>query len=243
MMFLMTRRPTLIHAAGATGLAVGLAIGGYGFASAASGPSPAAPTGPTPAAPTAPAGPGVPGFPAKGMRPGLAAAAAALHLSVPDLQARLATGKTIAAVAAEQHVAISDVIDAMVAEAQSGLRQRITAEVNGNGPFGAPRGGGRGADLGVVESTLGVTPTELRTALENGHSIADVARAKSLDPQIVIDALIRDRAAKLDQAVKDGRISQAQADRLKATLAQRAADQVNGVHKPRRAATAPAPPA
>ena len=172
------------------------------------------------------------------MRPGLAAAAAALHLSVPDLRARLAAGKTIAAVAADQHVPVNDVIDAMVAEAQAGLRDRITAEVNGTGPMGkrpaSPFRGqrGPGGDITVVATTLGVTPAELRTDLQNGQSIADVARAKGIDAQTVIDALVKDRTAKLDQAVKDGKITQAQEDRLKATLPQRVTDQVNAVHKP-----------
>ncbi|GAC1517962.1 MAG: hypothetical protein NVS1B12_07770 [Acidimicrobiales bacterium] len=228
----------MIQAAGATGLAVGLAIGGYGAASAASAPS-AASAASAPA--LAPAAPAVPDSAHRGMRPGLAAAATALHLSVTELQARLAAGKTIAAIAADQHVPVSDVIDAMVADAQAGLRERITAEVNGNGPVRAARGRRRPADLGVVATALGMTPTEVRTALENGQSIADVARAKHVDPQTVIDALIKDRTAKLDQAVKDGRITQAQADRVKATLPQRVADQVNKVHKPHPAGTVPGP--
>lgn len=226
----MTRRPSLVQVAGATGLAIGLAVGGYSVAGAASGGS----TTTTPAPGATPSAPRV-----KMARPGLAAAAKAIGISVSDLQSQLAAGKTIAAVATAHGVDPQKVIDAMVADAQSGLRQRITDEVNGTaGPFGPMGPGGRGgfahgADLGVVATTIGITPADLQTALESGQTIAAVAKAHGVDPQTVIDALVKDRTAKLDQAVKDGKITEAQEDKLKAALPQRVADVVNGVRPPR----------
>ena len=216
----MTRRPTVIQAAGATGLAIGLAIGGYGFASAA---SPGGPSSSPPAAPGAAAAPA---------RPGLAAAAQAIGIPVADLQQELAAGKTIAAVAGEHHVPVSSVIDAMVGAAQPGLRDRITGQVNGTmGPRPGMRPFGR-ANLGVAASVLGLTPTALRDALMGGQSLAQVATSNGVDPQKLIDALVADQTAKLDQSVKAGRLTQAQEDRLKATLPKRVADQVNGVRGP-----------
>ena len=246
MMGPMKRHPSLVHVAGATGLAVGLAVGGFSVAGAASG-------GSTTTTPTTGAAPGAPR--GKVARPGLAAAAKAIGISVSDLQSQLAAGKTIAAVATAHGVDPQKVIDAMVADAQSGLRQRITDEVNGTGGnFGPKRPGGpggaggfaRGANLGVVAATIGIPPADLRTALQSGQSIAAVATAHGVDPQKVIDALVKDQTAKLDQAVKDGKMTQAQADKLKAMLPQRVADVVNGVRPtrgfgPRHAAVPQAP--
>lgn len=229
----MKRRPSLVQVAGATGLAIGLAVGGYSVAGAASGGSTT----------TAPATGGAPGAPRLKMaRPGLAAAAKAIGISVADLQSELAAGKTIAAVATAHGVDPQKVIDAMVADAQAGLRQRITDEVNGTGgKFGPMRPGGpggpggfaRGANLGVAAATIGISPADLQTALQSGQSIAAVAKAHNVDPQKVIDALVKDQTAKLDQAVKDGKMTQAQEDKLKAMLPQRVADAVNGVRPPR----------
>lgn len=227
----MKRRPSLVQVAGATGLAVGLAVGGYSVAGAASG---ASTTTTAPALGAAPGGPRI-----KMARPGLAAAAKAIGISVSDLQSQLVAGKTIAAVATAHGVDPQKVIDAMVAEAQSGLRQRITDEVNGTGGhFGpmrpdGPGGFAHGANLGVAAATIGITPADLQTALQGGQSIAAVAKAHGVDPQSVIDALVKDHTAKLDQAVKDGKITQAQEDKLKATLPERVADVVNGVRPPR----------
>ena len=236
----MKRRPSLVQVAGATGLAIGLAVGGFSVAGAASG-------GSTTTTPTTGPAAGTPRV--KMARPGLAAAAKAIGISVSDLQSQLAAGKTIAAVATAHGVDPQKVIDAMVADAQAGLRQRITDEVNGTGgKFGPMRPGGfaRGANLGVVATTIGIAPADLRTALEGGQSIAAVAKAHGVDPQKVIDALVQDQTAKLDQAVKDGKMTQAQEDKLKAVLPQRVADLVNGVRPPRsfgprHAAVPPAP--
>jgi hypothetical protein len=86
---------------------------------------------------------------------------------------------------------------------------------HGGGPFG--RGGGR-ADMATVATALGVTEAELRTELQAGKSIADVARAKGVDVQKVIDAVITAQTESLSQAVTAGRFTQAQADTLLANL-------------------------
>jgi hypothetical protein len=89
------------------------------------------------------------------------------------------------------------------------------AAQHGGGPFG--RGGGR-ADMATVATALGVTEAELRTELQAGKSIADVASAKGVDVQKVIDAVIAAQTESLSQAVAAGRITQAQADTLLANL-------------------------
>lgn len=89
----------------------------------------------------------------------MATTAKALGVSEEDLGAALRDGKTVAAVAKERNVEIATVVDALVAEASdraeeavpSGrlsqaqademtgkLKERITAHVNGEGPFRHP---------------------------------------------------------------------------------------------------------
>ena len=68
-----------------------------------------------------------------------------------------------------------------------------------------------GVALDSVAKALGITTDELKTDLAKGQSIADIAKAKNLDVNKVIDTLVDDASAKIDQAVKDGHLTQAQA--------------------------------
>jgi hypothetical protein len=98
------------------------------------------------------------------------------------------------------------------------------------GHRGGPRGGG--ADLSVAATTIGVTVDELRTALQSGQSIADVATAKGVAPQAVIDAMVAAMNQRLAESVTAGKLTQAKADELAATATTRIADVVNGVAQP-----------
>jgi hypothetical protein len=83
-------------------------------------------------------------------------------------------------------------------------------------------------DTSVVAKAIGISEADLTTALAAGQTVADVAKAHSVDVQVVIDALVADGQSELDAAVKAGTITQAQADAQKANLTQRATDQANG---------------
>lgn len=88
----------------------------------------------------------------------------------------------------------------------------------GHGP-----GGGRGFGLGQVEleaaaKVLGMTADELSTALQSGKTLEQMATDQGVDIQKVKDAIqaahateVRDR---IQQALKDGTITQANADWL-----------------------------
>ena len=94
--------------------------------------------------------------------------------------------------------------------------------------------GGHGFGLGLslqsaegAASYLGITTAELRTQLRDGKSLADVAKAenKSLDG---LKAAIKAAATeRLDQAVKDGKLTKAQRDELASKLDERIDDIVN----------------
>ncbi len=80
------------------------------------------------------------------------------------------------------------------------------------------RGGVRVDRLAVAAQALGISADELRSALQGGKSIAQVAQERNVDVQKVIDALVAAKTAAIDKAVADGRITQARADERKAGL-------------------------
>jgi hypothetical protein len=79
----------------------------------------------------------------------------------------------------------------------------------------------------VAANAIGISEADLRTALESGKSMADVATANGVDPQKVIDALVADAQAKLAERVANGDLTQAQADEISGDLVQRITDHVN----------------
>jgi hypothetical protein len=122
-----------------------------------------------------------------------------------------------------------------ITEAQAtALKERINSDSFAlfGGGLGGPRGGGghHVGDLATAASYLGVTQAQLRTDLEAGKSLADVAKAtdgKSVDGLIAaIVAAEKDRLAK---AVTAGTLTEAQQTQILANLEARVTDLVNGV--------------
>jgi len=171
----------------------------------------------------------------------LAAGAKALHLSTEDLLAKLSDGKTtIADVAKEQGVPVQDVIDAMAAVAKSDISDLVNNPLPvppegfpGGGPmmhdgfgfvFGLP---GVKDALDPVAKALGITTDELQTDLRNGQSIADIAKAKNVDLNTIVDELVKEAQSRFDDAVTKGKLTQDQADRFEARLKERITDLLN----------------
>src|SRR4051812_7611234 len=109
----------------------------------------------------------------------------------------------------------------------------IVAARPADGPHGGPFGGHRGPGgliaegLDTVATTLGITTDEVRTALEGGQTLADLAVIKGKTAQDVIDAIVADAKTHLDSAVTAGKITQAQADTMLTELTTRVTDFVN----------------
>jgi len=92
--------------------------------------------------------------------------------------------------------------------------------------FGSFSGRGRNSHAGqgmqgsgyslvaVAAEKLDMTIPELRDALEDGQTIADLAQEKGVELQDIADAWLAERAEILSQAVADGRITQEQADEM-----------------------------
>jgi hypothetical protein len=71
--------------------------------------------------------------------------------------------------------------------------------------------------------------------------MAEVAQANGVDVQTVVDAIVADISARIDEAVANGRLTQAEADEKKAELPERVTARVNG-ERPEGAPEGPPPP-
>jgi hypothetical protein len=91
--------------------------------------------------------------------------------------------------------------------------------------------GGMGMSAGkdAVAKALGMTTAKLDTALKSGKSLADVAKDQKVSVDALVKVLVTAAQDKLAAAVKDGKITQEQADTMKSSLTQRITDHVNGI--------------
>jgi hypothetical protein len=111
------------------------------------------------------------------------------------------------------------------------LKQRIQS---GDYPLVGPmfgHRGGPGHGFGHLEAAaayVGLTEAELRTQLEGGKTMADVAKAQGKTVEGLVSALVADEKKELDNAVAAGRLTQAQADAMLADAKSRFTDLVNG---------------
>ena len=132
--------------------------------------------------------------------------------------------------------ALEDRIDAAVkdgrlTQAQADeLKQRLES---GDVPLVGGLGGGgihmHGfPHLGAAATYLGVSESDLQTQLEGGKTLADVAKAEGKTVDGLVSALVADEKKELDQAVKDGQITQAQADEMLSGAKDRFTAMVNG---------------
>jgi hypothetical protein len=95
------------------------------------------------------------------------------------------------------------------------------------------RGGGHGFGFGFggaegAAEYLGITEEQLREQLRDGKSLADIAKATNGKSVEGLKAAIKaDTTKRLDEAVKDGHLTQEQRDKIAAELDKRIDDIVN----------------
>lgn len=80
---------------------------------------------------------------------------------------------------------------------------------------------------------LGMTPEELKAALRSGKSPAQVAQEKGKSRDELKDFLLSRVTDRLDQEVKNGKLTQEKADRIKAGITQRLELWIDRAPKPR----------
>jgi len=137
--------------------------------------------------------------------------------------------------------AYGDQLDAAVAagkitKAQADAMKQHSTE-GGLPLFG---GGHRGSfghhgppSLAGAATYLGLTEAELRTDLESGQSLAQIATAQGKSVDDLKKALAAATKTQLDAAVKAGQLTQAQADELQTRMTEHLDDLVNGTGGPR----------
>ena len=75
---------------------------------------------------------------------------------------------------------------------------------------------------------LGMTRGQLREALGNGRSLAQIAKDRGKSVDGLVDALVDEAGKSLDRAVENGRITEAEKKEMLSGLRERITDLVNG---------------
>jgi hypothetical protein len=87
---------------------------------------------------------------------------------------------------------------------------------------------GFGASLDAAATYLGLTEAQLRTQIESGKSLADVAKAQGKSVAGLKQAMLDSIQSKLDQAVKDGKLTAVQRDDIMTKVEASIDDLING---------------
>jgi len=135
--------------------------------------------------------------------------AALLAEAKAHIDAEVAAGKHTAAEGAAKLAEMTSRIDTMLTTA--GLPARGPHGEGGKGGHGGKGGPGKFMTA-TLATTLKLTQEELKTQLHSGKSLADVAKAQSVDIADVKAALTSDFSAHLAEEVTSGEHTQAEAD-------------------------------
>lgn len=163
----------------------------------------------------------------------LQTAATYIGISEADLRTQLQSGKSLADVA----VANGKTRDGLIAALVQAATTDITTLVDKQNPFPAGGPGGPGVGRGMhfgdelqtASTYLGVSGADLRTQLQSGKTLADIAKAtsgKTVDG--LIQAIVQAETKEIDDAQAAGKITADQATQMKTNLTQRVTDMVNG---------------
>jgi hypothetical protein len=94
----------------------------------------------------------------------------------------------------------------------------------GIGPdHGGPMGG-----LSTAADYIGLSEADLRSRLSDGKTLAQIAKAEGKSVDGLVQAMLDDAGQKLDAAVDAGKLTQAEADKIRADWKERITDFVNG---------------
>lgn len=117
----------------------------------------------------------------------------------------------------EAPLSVRDVLDDLVADGtltadQADAVAEALADARplmGHGPHHGPRGA---HVLGQIAETLGLDPLELRDALADGATIAELADEAGVSTDDIVSAVVQAAQDRLDDAVANGRIDAADAE-------------------------------
>ena len=135
----------------------------------------------------------------------------------------------------DEAVANGDLTEEEAADIRADVVERITTFVEEGEPagergWGRDRDDDRGEQMEELAEIIGTDADSLRTALQDGQTLAQIAESNGVDPQAVEDAVVDRINEWIDQAVADGRLTEAEAVEIRAEVVEEAADLVEGVY-------------
>jgi hypothetical protein len=157
-------------------------------------------------------------------------AATYIGITAADLKTQLASGKSLADIAVANGKTRDGLIAALTAAEQQSIStfvdQKGTAAPGpGLGGPGGPRGGFgfgvQGDPLAAAATFLGTTTADLRTKMEAGQTLTQIATAAGKTRDQLVQALVADATAKIEAAKTAGTITAAQATQLESGLTDR----------------------
>lgn len=178
---------------------------------------------------------------------------ALLKLDAAQLKEQLKAGKSLAEVATAQGVAKDDVIKLLTSQREKQLEEAVTSgkltqeqadkvkeRLAGEVKHAVEnkhddKDGGKGFGKGFKEnaellSLLKLDADQLKEQLKAGKSLAEVAQAQGVSEEAVIQLLTTRRDKELADAVAKGKLTQEQADKIKASSADRIKKFVESKH-------------
>ncbi|HET8614520.1 MAG TPA: hypothetical protein VFL94_03265 [Actinomycetales bacterium] len=107
--------------------------------------------------------------------------------------------------------------DGTITQAQAD-KVATTLDKNLPGPDRRAHGMRFGAGLDEAASIIGVSESDLRSQLQSGKTLAQIAGSKGMSQTTLVDKLVAAAKSQLAAAVKSGRLTQKQADAIGADL-------------------------
>ena len=163
----------------------------------------------------------------------MTAAATYIGITAADLRTQLAAGKSLADIAVANGKTRDGLIAALVAAEQQSISTFVDAKGTANpgapglGGPGGPRGGFgfglQGDPLAAAATFLGTTTADLRTKMEAGQTLTQIATAAGKSRDQLVQALVADATAKIEAAKTAGTLTAAQATQLESGLTDRMA--------------------
>jgi len=157
-------------------------------------------------------------------------AVAVVGVGVPALAASADGSTTPAQAVSERLTRIKDALTGLVTDGTITQKQadKVASSLDQKLPRPGPSDGWRGmgmrglmGEVDAVAKTLKLTSQQLIDQLRSGKTLAQIAKAHRVSADTVINQIVKDATVKIDAAVKAGRITQAQATQVEASLKQR----------------------
>lgn len=182
---------------------------------------------------------------------------ALLKIDAQTLKTEMKAGKTLVTIAKEHGVSEKSLKSFMVKDMtqridegvkagrlseeqaknmKKDLDKRVSDMINGKGPM---HGSMHGPGFFHDEKLLALLKTDaetLKTELKSGKTLVAIAQEKGVSEQTLQSFMIERMTSRIDEGVKSGRLTDDQAQKMKANLDKRVSDMINGKgipHAPR----------